>query len=943
MGRVYQRKAGARPYRNYAEDSLEKAIEQVANGKTFRDVSAQYGIPIATLSRKFRGLHSKAVGRPTALSNIEERNFVTALSVMAEWGFLLTAWQVKVVILYQDKMQSGSEYSPSSSREEDSEDFSDSRDILTLEELLEAAEKSGNWTHRCRANKESTAALKNLESPSYSEPKDDLKNAADAAALTCVDTTEVTELTEVVVEQCDTDDLIDLSNDGFVLIDGDAPELNDVSLNTNFNLEVLPSESTIEQSNLQVEDSRFPFWDSQSPIVSDQASFPPDPVGIDSDLPLQECGPFNVIVQANIGVEPCGNNTIDSPLQEMLSPIHEVQVNPVENQPGSEEETTEMKKKTNQKLSNKLKRMHGQAYIGYCREYLNKDGPAETTEQQSTKKNNRPFKMKYPVCKNMFLSTLGCKEQEVRYWLTPKNPNTNNEAVEDCPASEQDGEDNSDMSVDLKNSQNMQVMVVSGHRSQKIFISSPREKTSAYNENNNLSEEQYLAHIKRKEDAQNEKKLDKERAVAGEVHAIVCDLMKVECLPPKRQRSANFSEADSKLLVKLANQFKHIQENKKTDAQTNKSKAKCWVELANLYNANTAGPEREAKVLRLKYECIKKAIRRTTCGTGVWKKTGGGPQDEVLSPLNEEEKELRESIILSCDGLQAVEGCDSDFVEDMKVKQYWTLNELQDAMQDPDFLNQFEDEGGIDEEADHIDIVQLPPQTVDVVSDNEEVDEDDLLDDSPPKDVPGMGRHYQRVPGSRKYRDYTPEILRACLEAIGNGDVTLREAEIVFGIPKRTICYKLKKQHCLKPGRPTVFSKEEELAVVECIIRLAVKKSEKESYKLNFPDELRQLPYRAKPIFRAISSFPQLIKTRPKIARDKFEDLQWLKRMMPVDCHPFKQEGNQKAGECKKDAAKEKDFPLKTERDERLKKIDCKEKKKNPGYTKNIKQKVLFH
>ncbi|KAF6198071.1 hypothetical protein GE061_007817 [Apolygus lucorum] len=82
----------------------------------------------------------------------------------------------------------------------------------------------------------------------------------------------------------------------------------------------------------------------------------------------------------------------------------------------------------------------------------------------------------------------------------------------------------------------------------------------------------------------------------------------------------------------------------------------------------------------------------------------------------------------------------------MKVKQYWTLNELQDAMQDPDFLNQFEDEGGIDEEADHIDIVQLPPQTVDVVSDNEEVDEDDLLDDSPPKDVPGTLEIHTNVP-----------------------------------------------------------------------------------------------------------------------------------------------------------------------------------------------------
>ncbi|XP_074040067.1 uncharacterized protein [Leptinotarsa decemlineata] len=83
-----------------------------------------------------------------------------------------------------------------------------------------------------------------------------------------------------------------------------------------------------------------------------------------------------------------------------------------------------------------------------------------------------------------------------------------------------------------------------------------------------------------------------------------------------------------------------------------------------------------------------------------------------------------------------------------------------------------------------------------------------------------MVRHYQRVPGSRKYRDYTPETLHCCLEAIANGEVTLREAEDVFGIPKRTICNKLKKQHCLKPGRPTVFSEEEELAVVECIIRL---------------------------------------------------------------------------------------------------------------------------
>ncbi|KAG8175839.1 hypothetical protein JTE90_013389 [Oedothorax gibbosus] len=59
------------------------------------------------------------------------------------------------------------------------------------------------------------------------------------------------------------------------------------------------------------------------------------------------------------------------------------------------------------------------------------------------------------------------------------------------------------------------------------------------------------------------------------------------------------------------------------------------------------------------------------------------------------------------------------------------------------------------------------------------------------------------------------------------------------------------------------------------------------SYKLDFSDKLRELPYRPKPITRSISSFPALFETRPIISKDKFNDLQWLKKMLPADARHF--------------------------------------------------------
>lgn len=50
-------------------------------------------------------------------------------------------------------------------------------------------------------------------------------------------------------------------------------------------------------------------------------------------------------------------------------------------------------------------------------------------------------------------------------------------------------------------------------------------------------------------------------------------------LQNKSKRSVNFSQTEELLLVNLAKKYKHILENKKTDAVTNKDKATVWLSI----------------------------------------------------------------------------------------------------------------------------------------------------------------------------------------------------------------------------------------------------------------------------------------------------------------------------------------------------------------------------
>ncbi|KAJ8931634.1 hypothetical protein NQ314_015428 [Rhamnusium bicolor] len=80
-----------------------------------------------------------------------------------------------------------------------------------------------------------------------------------------------------------------------------------------------------------------------------------------------------------------------------------------------------------------------------------------------------------------------------------------------------------------------------------------------------------------------------------------------------------------------------------------------------------------------------------------------------------------------------------------------------------------------------------------------------------------MVRTYRRKLGARRYQDYTPEKLQECLNAIKKGEICHRKAEASYNIPRRTIMNKLKEKHTKLPGKPAVFSKEEEETFVSYI------------------------------------------------------------------------------------------------------------------------------
>ncbi|XP_013188729.2 uncharacterized protein LOC106133519 [Amyelois transitella] len=78
-------------------------------------------------------------------------------------------------------------------------------------------------------------------------------------------------------------------------------------------------------------------------------------------------------------------------------------------------------------------------------------------------------------------------------------------------------------------------------------------------------------------------------------------------------------------------------------------------------------------------------------------------------------------------------------------------------------------------------------------------------------------RKPRRKLGSRLYKNYSNEMLMLACEAVQSGQVSSRDAEKQFGIPRRTILNKLKNLHTKSVGHPTKLTSEEEVKIVKVL------------------------------------------------------------------------------------------------------------------------------
>jgi hypothetical protein len=80
-------------------DTLAHALEQLEQGRTFQDVSTEFGIPTMTLHDKFNGKFMLyKIGRPTRLPETLEILLVSILQCLASWCFGLQFFQIQDLI-----------------------------------------------------------------------------------------------------------------------------------------------------------------------------------------------------------------------------------------------------------------------------------------------------------------------------------------------------------------------------------------------------------------------------------------------------------------------------------------------------------------------------------------------------------------------------------------------------------------------------------------------------------------------------------------------------------------------------------------------------------------------------------------------------------------------------------------------------------------------------
>lgn len=105
MVRNYKPPLGTRNYANYSPHLLEEAVQRIVSGKmNQREASRKYGISRSTLQNKVklaqRNVPGKPYGGQTAIAATEENIFESCLLAIADYGFPLTNFELRLMIKF---------------------------------------------------------------------------------------------------------------------------------------------------------------------------------------------------------------------------------------------------------------------------------------------------------------------------------------------------------------------------------------------------------------------------------------------------------------------------------------------------------------------------------------------------------------------------------------------------------------------------------------------------------------------------------------------------------------------------------------------------------------------------------------------------------------------------------------------------------------------------
>ncbi|KAF9411157.1 hypothetical protein HW555_005747 [Spodoptera exigua] len=150
----------------------------------------------------------------------------------------------------------------------------------------------------------------------------------------------------------------------------------------------------------------------------------------------------------------------------------------------------------------------------------------------------------------------------------------------------------------------------------------------------------------------------------------------------KRDRSANFSLHEREILVSLVQKYHAVLENKQSDASTWKMKEAAWESIQNEFNARSGGIFRSTKTLKVKYEGLKRTVRKKSaaCRSELYR-TGGGKN--TAPPLDNVEEQIKAMITLSADGLESIFDSDvlpqnqEDTIDVPKMEEFLRIPPLQ--------------------------------------------------------------------------------------------------------------------------------------------------------------------------------------------------------------------------------------------------------------------------